>query len=244
MLEILISMIGFVIILRILTHLQKFEVLNQKKVILLFCIFQLPIYLPLIFKELFLVSITYIGIFLLSLIFLQKILTFYVKRTFNHRCISFIDEIILLMKTGKSAQSSLKTIYKHLSEWEKLVFKPSLFCFEHEKVSLKSILKCQQFYFQELEHILQSSAKVIDQLISFRDGLKIQRNLRHRSRQVTQQIRAQAIVAIFIYIGIFLLSWHSFQLKSQPMLILLSFILFVIGEILIFWLGGRIKWKT
>ena len=91
---------------------------------------------------------------------------------------------------------------------------------------------------------MRESAKVIDQLISFRDGLKIQRNLRHRSRQVTQQIRAQAIVAIFIYLGIFLLSWHSFQLKSQPMLILLSFILFVIGEILIFWVGGRIKWKT
>lgn len=244
MLEILISMIGFVIIFRILTHLQKFEVLNQKKVNLLFFIFQLPIYLPLIFKELFYFTVIYIGLFLLSLIFLQKIFRFYVKRTFNQRCISFIDEIILLMKTGKSAQHSLKTVYRYLSEWEKVVFKPSLFCFEHEKVSLKSISKCQQFYFLELEHILLSSAKVIDQLISYRDGLKIQRNLRHKSVQVAQQIRAQAVVAIFIYMGIFLLSWHYFQLESQPALILMSALLFLAGEILIFWFGGRIKWKT
>ncbi len=244
MLEILISLFGFIIIFRILTYLQKFELINQRKVIVLFCFFQIPIYLPLIFKELFVLTVIYIGIFLQSLIFLPKILTFFAKRTFNQRCISFIDEIILVMKTGKSAQSSLKTTYSHLSEWEKHVFKPSLFCFEHENVSLNSILKSQQFYFQELELILKSSAKVIDQLVSYREGLKIQRNLRHRSGQVTKQIQAQAFVAVFIYCGIFLLSWHHFRLNQEPLVISVSVILLILGEILIFWLGGRIKWKT
>ena len=244
MLEILISMFGFVIIFRILSHLQKFEVLNQKKVIVMFFFLQIPIYLPLIFKELFAVTVIYIGLFLLSLMFFQKILAFWAKRTFNLRSITFIDEIILLMKTGKSAQSSLKITYVHLSEWEKHVFKPSLFCFEHENISLKSILPCHQFYFQELEHILRSSAKVIDQLISFRDGLKIQRNLRHKSGQVTKQIRAQAFVAVFIYFGIFLLSWYNFQLKQEKFLIALSLALLSLGEVLIFCLGGRIKWKA
>ena len=102
----------------------------------------------------------------------------------------------------------------------------------------------QQFYFQELEFVLRSSTKVIDQLSSFRDGLKIQRNLRHKSGQVTKQIRAQAVVAIFIYCGIFLLSWLNFQLKEHPLLIAVSLLLLVTGEIVIFWAGGQIKWKT
>ncbi len=244
MLEILISMFGFVIIFRILTHLQKFEVLNQKKVSVLFFFFQIPIYVSLIFKELFLLTVIYIGLFLLSLMFFQKILAFCAKRTFNLRSITFIDEIILLMRTGKSAQASLKITYANLSEWEKQVFKPSLFCFEHENISLNSVLRCHQFYFQELEHILKSSAKVIEQLVSYRDGLRIQRNLRHRSGQVTKQIRAQAFVALFIYCGIFLLSWFNFQLKQETFLIALSLALLGLGEALVFWLGGRIKWKT
>lgn len=244
MLEILISMFGLLIIFRILSLLQKFEVLNQKKLNQMFFFFQIPIYLPLVFKELFLFAVIYIGIFLTGLIFFRIILTFCAKRTFNQRHIIIIDELILMMKTGKSAVASLKSTYMNLSEWEKLVFKPSLFCFEHENVSNTSILPSQQFYFQELEFVLRSSTKVIDQLISFRDGLKIQRNLRHKSGQVTKQIRAQAVVAIFIYCGIFLLSWLNFQLREHPFLIVMSLLLLMTGEIVIFWAGGKIKWKT
>ena len=237
-------MFGLVIVFRILSHLRKFEVLNQKKMIQMFFLFQIPIYFPLFFKELFPITLIYIGIILTSLIFFQKILSFFIKRTHQLREIAFIDEIILLMKSGKSAQTSLKMTYSYLSEWEKSVFKPILFCFEHENLSDNSVLKFQKFYFEELEHILKSSTKVIDQLISFRDGLKIQRNLRHKSGQVTQQIRAQAVVALFIYCGIFTLSWMNFRLSEQRGIIVVSVVLFVAGQSLVFLMGGRIKWKT
>ncbi len=245
MIEVLISMFGFIIILRILSHLQKFQVLNQRKAIQLFFLFQLPMYFLLFFKDLFIVSLIYIGIFLLGLIFFQKILTFFVKRTHEKRSIQFIDELILLMKTGKSAQTSLKISYSQLSEWEKTVFKPILFCFDVDSSSKVSTIHLQQeFYFTELAFILVSSTKVIDQLSSFREGLKIQRNLRHKSVQVTKQIRAQAVVAVFIYCGIFLLSWQHFNLKQEIGLILLSLSIFTVGQVLIFIIGGRIKWKT
>jgi hypothetical protein len=179
-----------------------------------------------------------------SLIYFNKILSFCANKTFLQRSIQLIDELILLMKTGKSAQASLKACYLQLTNWEKLVFKPFLFCFEQENQSNESILKGHQFYFEELKHILRSTTKVIDQLNSFREGLKVQRNLRHRSGQVTKQIRAQAFVAVFIYCGIFLLSWTNFNLSNQMGLILLSFSLFLAGEFLVFFLGGKIKWKT
>jgi hypothetical protein len=160
------------------------------------------------------------------------------------RSIQLIDELILLMKTGKSAQASLKVSYLQLSNWEKIVFKPLLFCFDHENQSMDSILQAHQFYFEELKHILRSSTKVIDQLNSFREGLKVQRNLRHRSGQVTKQIRAQAIVSVFIYCGIFFLSWVNFNLSNQFALIAISISLFLAGEFLVFFIGGQIKWKT
>lgn len=244
MIEILISMFGMIIILRILSHLRKFQLINQKKQIQLFVLFQVPFYLSLYFKELFAVSILYIGFFLVSLMLFQKILTFSVKKTHERRSILFIDELILMMKTGKSAQASLKLSYLALSEWEKTVFKPCLFCFEQEFQSNDPIHRLQKFYFDELRLILNSSTKVIDQLISFREGMKIQRNLRHRSGQVTKQIKAQAVVAVVIYGGIFALSWHHFNLKNEIGLIVVSILLFVSGEALIFLVGGQIKWKT
>ena len=55
------------------------------------------------------------------------------------------------------------------------------------------------FFFEEIKIILRSNHQVGVQIKNFRDGLKIRHNLRHKSRQVTQQIRAQAIVSIFIF---------------------------------------------
>lgn len=244
MIEVLISMFGFLIILRILSQLQKFAVLKQKNMNRLFFLFQSPIYFPFFFKELFLATLLYIGIFLIALIFFQKILSFFIKKTLEQRFIQLINELILLMKTGKSAQASLKISYSQLSEWEKIVFKPILFCFEPEISSIYSTHERYKFYFEELRFVLNSSTKVIDQLVSFREGLKIQRNLRHKSVQVTKQIRAQAIVALFIYCGIFTLSWSHFHLAQESSLIFISLSLFLVGEALVFIIGGSIKWKT
>ncbi len=244
MIEVLISMFGILIILRILSHLQKFEVINQKKAFQLFCLFQIPIYFLIIFKELFVTMLLYIGIFVIGLMFFRRILSYFVKKTHECRSIQFIDELILLMKTGKSAQTSLKMTYAQLSDWEKIVFKPILFCFEQENPSFDSISFRHKSYFEELQHILNSSSKVIDQLNSFREGMKIQRNLRHKSAQVTKQIRAQAIVAIFIYAGIFILGWYHFNLSKEIPLIILSLCLFLAGQLFIFMIGGKIKWRT
>lgn len=244
MYELLVSMFGFLIIFRILSLLEKFEVINRRKMILYFILFQIPLYGFIFFKELFVFSWFYIGVFLLGLIFFNKILSFFANHTFNVRYIQIIDELVLLMKTGKSAQASLKVSYLQLSNWEKTVFKPFLFCFDQENPSNESILKAHQFYFEEMKQILKSSTKVIDQLNSFREGLKVQRNLRHRSGQVTKQIRAQAMVAVFIYVAMFVLSWMNFDLSNQIGLIILSISLFLAGEFLVFFIGGKIKWKT
>ena len=227
MCELLLSMFGFLIIFRILSLLEKFSVITRKKMISVFILFQVPLYFFIFFKELFVLTWFYIGIFLTGLIFFNKILSFCANKTFQKLSIQIIDELVLLMKTGKSAQASLKMSYMQLSNWEKIVFKPFLFCFDPENSVNESIQKSHQFYFDEMKYILRSTTRIIDQLCSFREGMKVQRNLRHRSGQVTKQIRAQAVVALFIYIGMFLLSWHNFDLSGQLQLVSLSILLFL-----------------
>ncbi len=244
MLQALLSMFGIVIVHRNLSVLKKFEVISAKKSWIYFIFLQLPLYFNLFFKEQSAILFIYIGIFLLTLIFYRKILIFFALSTYENCHLRILDQLILLLKSGKSAQSSLKIVLSGFSTWEKLVFRNLQTIFEIERQELKPLLEKNHFYFQEMQIILRSSSNMIDQLKSFREGLRIQRNLRHRSRAVTQQIRAQAMVSVAIYIGIYSLSSAYLDLKKSIGMILISLLLFFVGFGSIFLIGGRIKWKT
>lgn len=244
MVQILISLVGIAVVYRNLSLLEKFEVITKKKMFLCFIVLQVPLFLFVFFKEQIAFTLLFIGIFLITLIFSREIFEKLARITYEKRHLLLLDQLIFLLKTGKSAQTSLKSLLQGLTTWEKNVFRPLEFIFEIQSVEKKSILMPNQFYFEELKVILKSNHKISEQLISFRSGLKIRRNLRHKSRQVTQQIRAQAIVAILIYLVFLFVSFTYFNLKAQIMLLFTSLVLFAIGLISVFLLGGKIKWKT
>lgn len=244
MLQVLLSLFGIVIVYRNLSLLKRFEVISLRKAQIYFVLLQLPLYISVIFKEQSAFLFLYIGIFLLTLIFYRKILNIFALSTYENCHLQILDQLILLLKSGKSAQTALKIVLSGFSAWERLVFRNLQMIFEIERQELKPLFEKNHFYFQEMQLILRSSSHVIEQLRSFRDGLRIQRNLRHRSRQVTQQIRAQAVVSVAIYIGIFCLSSAYLGLQKSTTLIFISVLLFLIGFSSIFLIGGRIKWKT
>ena len=244
MLQVLLSMFGILIVYRNLSLLLKFELMSLRKSQIFFIFLQLPLYVSIVFKEQSAFLLIYIGIFLIILIFYRKILNLLAISTYENCHLQILDQLLLLLKSGKSAQSSLRIVLSGLSAWEKLIFSTLQTVFEIERQESKPFLEKNEFYFRELQIILRSQSHVIEQLRSFRDGLRIQRNLRHKSRQVSQQIRAQAVVSIAIYIGIYSLSSAYFDLKKSPALVLASVVLFLIGFGSIFLTGGRIKWKT
>jgi hypothetical protein len=155
-----------------------------------------------------------------------------------------LDHFILLLKSGKSAQQSLKIITSDLTVWQKIVFAELESIFSIQAYEKSSLLRSEHSFFSELKIILNANHKIIEQLISFRDAIKIKYNLRHKSRQVTQQIRAQAVVAVFIYVLIAVMSFKYLQLQYLNTLFIASFLLFITGFLSIFLIGGRIKWKT
>ena len=242
--EVVVSMFGIVIVQRILSLVEKFEVLPAAILYFAFGFLQVPLYFCLFFKELGVLVPIYIGIFVISLIANEKIIHFFRKITLEKMHLQVIDRLILHLHAGKSAQTSLKCVFAELSCWEKTTFAMLNDVFKINSVPITSKNGFQNFYFTEMALILKSSANICEQLKCFRAGLATQRSLRHKSRQSTQQIRAQAMVCAVLYFAmtVFARTFLNFDVLSTAMLV--SFIMFLAGEWIIFAVGGRIRWKT
>ncbi len=257
--QLLISLFGIASVHRNLSLLEKTEAFSSSsssssssselklKLSLLFYVLQLPFYLHLFFKELFVFVLIYIGIFLTTLILFDKIIEYFKEKSFEELHLYIIERIILLLKAGKSAQTSTKNVFDDLTSWQKTIFLEL-----HEFFVVKTIRAyekptrrvSQSYYFYELKTILGSTNNVIEQLKSYQKALRLQNNLRHRSRQALSQTKAQALVSFLIYVSFVVLSNSYLKLELLSLTMLVSLILFCTGQILIFRLGGRIKWKT
>lgn len=242
--DLLSSLFGILLVHRILSLLEKFEVLSTAMLGFLFFILQLPLYFCLYFKELSSLVTIYIGIFGIFLILNEKIILISKEVSFEILHLQLIERLILHLHAGKSAQASLKCVFADLTMWQKSVFVMLNEVFEINSVPTSTKNAFHSFYFEELALILKSSSHIAEQLKRFRVGLATQRNLRHKSRQATQQIRAQAVVCAVLYVLIMIFSHAYLNLRVFSLSTGASIGLFVAGEFLIFVLGGKIKWKT
>jgi hypothetical protein len=242
--QILLSLFGIAVVYRNLSLLEKFEVISKRKMFLCFLIFQFPLFLFVIFKEQIVLTLLFIGIFLTTLIFYRKILKKFADRTYEKCHLHLLDRMILLLKAGKSSSTAIKITLNDLSGWEKTIFAELETVFELQKSEKPNLFMLNTLYFQEIKIILRSNHHIAEQMTSFRDGLKLRHSLRHRSRQVTQQIRAQALVSILIYFVFLFMGFHYFKLEQKTGIISVSALLFLVGLGSIFLLGGRIRWKT
>jgi hypothetical protein len=244
MFETFISLFGIAIVYRNLSLLEKFEVLSKKNLSFYFILLQLPLFLFIIFKDQIQFTLIYIGIFSLTLIFYRRILIIFAESAYEKGHLHILDQLILLLKSGKSTQASLKIVLSGFSSWQKLVFRQLESIFEIKSTDRSNLFEVSSSFFVELQIILRSSNQVVEQLKSFREGLRIRHNLRHKSRQVTQQIRAQAMISVFIFATLLYVSFTYLNLKDSLEVVALSVLLFLIGFTLIFMIGGRIQWKT
>ena len=247
LIQLIISLFGIVFVHRNLSLVEKTELVSSSKVNFLFYFLQLPFYFYLFFKELFVFILIYIGIFLITLIVFDKIIAYFKEKTFENIHLDVIERIILQLRTGKSAQTSIKKIFDELTTWHKSIFfELNEICdIKTSEFSKKNVLfEFHAYYFEELNLILRSSSHVIEQLKSFQSGLRLQKNLRHRSRQALQPTKAQAVVSIFIYVVFLVISINFLRFEVLSLAMLLSFSMFCVGQVLILRLGRSIKWKT
>jgi hypothetical protein len=239
----LLAIIGFISAHRIICRIEKFFFVNRKNSLTFFVFLTIPIYFFVIIKDHLTLYILYIGLFLVSLIFFSYFFEKKLKSVFLQSHLNLINSLLLQIKSGYSTQKAINECVLQMTNFENTIYAP-----------LNSILKpefdiqlitrhWQHFYFMELRSILTSETRVIDQLEMFKQGLKVKNRFVARTNQVTRQIKAQAVVATLVYGLIFALSYYQLNLLESPATIICSFLLFLIGLIFIFKLGGTIKWK-
>ncbi len=247
LIQLMVSMFGIAFVHRNLSLLEKADLISTSKLISAFYVLQLPFYFYLYFKELLPFVITYIGIFLITFILFDKINDYFAQKTFEKLHLQLIERLILLLKSGKSPQTSVKNVFENLSSWEKVTFAGFNEIFKIGTGEVSEIFTSSanlQEYFTELAGILRSSSCVADQLIEFRRWLRLYNGLKRKSAQATQATKAQAIVSILIYVVLFFLSHNYLNLKLLTLPVFISLALFVTGQIFIFRLGRGIRWKT
>ena len=153
------------------------------------------------------------------------------------------DSIFLQIRVGHSPQKALAEALYCSSNLERKVYEPLKYIFM-PNFSVEQIqLSVTKHYILELRTILLSNSRILEQLQSLRDGLKIQHQFRQKTTQVTQQIKAQALVAVAIYMLLFVISYLNLSLSSFPRLLVISICTFTLGIYLVFKIGERIKWK-
>lgn len=247
LIQLMISMFGIAFVHRNLSLLEKIDVLSRSKLNSAFYFLQLPFYFYLIFKELLPAILIYIGIFLLTLILFDKIIRFFGEKTFERMHLHLIERLILLLRSGKSPQTCVKNVFENLSSWEKATFSGISEIFEIKSGSFSENSRTSEFellYFHEMAAILRSTSNVSDQLIAFRRGLRLCDNLKRRADQAVQATKAQAIVAGIIYLTFFVVSVRYLELKILSLPVFVSLAMFFAGQVMIFKLGGTIRWKT
>ena len=247
LIQLMISMFGIAFVHRNLSLLEKLDVLSRSKLNSAFYFLQLPFYFYLIFKELLPTILIYIGVILGTLILFDKIIRFFREKTFERMHLHIIERLILLLRSGKSAQTGTKNVFENLTSWQKVTFRGINEIFEirnREVGEISAFSENQQQYFAELAHILRSTSNITDQLIAFRRGLRLYSGLKQRSRQAVQATKAQAIVSLVIYLMLIVLSKSYLNLKLLSFPVFASLAFFVTGQIIIYKLGGIIRWKT
>ncbi|MFN3455216.1 MAG: hypothetical protein ACK41T_09680 [Pseudobdellovibrio sp.] len=165
----------------------------------------------------------------------------FLKKTFLSAHIRVLEGISLQIKSGISPVKASNLIFKTLTSREKLVFEQ----LNHMQLDEKVPIYAHKFslnYFLELNFIFRSNTRVSDQIDQFKKSLRVQTNLRHKSRLSTLQVRAQACVAVVIYAVLFGFSYSELGLADFPSVIFMSLVLMAVGVWMILFKGSKIKW--
>jgi len=240
---ILVSVFGLLVVHRFLFRLRNANFISREKSKVFFWVSLFPILSARFFKDPTILVTVYIGIFLLSLILFYILFEKIMEIVFEKSKIQLLDSIVLQMRVGSSPQKALVEALSSCTELEKKVFDPLKYIFVTNFSEQQIQIKLTKHYILELRAILLSNSRILEQMQSFRDGLKIQHQFKSKTKQVTQQIKAQAMVAVLIYALLFFVSYFNLSLSQFPMLILCSCVVFLTGIFFVFKIGERIKWK-
>ncbi|MCK6597213.1 MAG: type II secretion system F family protein [Bdellovibrionaceae bacterium] len=158
--------------------------------------------------------------------------------------IIFLDKVYLNLQSGMPLKASMAKASDEFNGWKKNQIKyiiTSVFLGQENKQFQSKIL---QKFQKELSKIEKSKIKTLEQIKSLRECLKMEQNIRHRSRQVTMNLKIQSVVMTIMYFLIAIFISSQFEMKNSKLILFVSFLFFATGLVLTFLIGKGMKWKT
>lgn len=244
MIKLVISIFGIAVVIRFFYQFEKLKPNSAIKLLFLSLLFQIPFYFYVFFKELDAYIAIYIGIILIIFIAQPKIITFFYIKAFEKLHINIIDQLILQIKAGKSPKSACDFVFNNLVGIEKSIFSCLKNIFNEDSVINNTLNLEISIYFKELQIILSSKGMVSEQLMAFRDFLRLKKSFRVKVDLALQQAKAQALICVLMYFVFLGLAYYQLGFSVYSLEFVCSITLFVTGLVILFNLGRSFKWKT
>ena len=220
---------------RILFSPILWKILVGFQIFLIFVILQMDISV-LFFKSLFLYAPLAFSFLLQSFLFISWKKAFYGQFEF------FLNTLVAQIKIGMGFRSAFKASVDSLpSPRFKKYFMDIL-----EMILFSKKLR-QELYFSPLKEMLRElvkadqSNRALEHLENLRHQVRVRAQFQKKVQSVLLQLRAQSIVLVVLYVGLFAFVLQRYGLKHLKIL-MLSFALFTVGLVIMFRCGRRVKW--
>lgn len=175
----------------------------------------------------------------------QQTLTHWRVHRFQRKFLLILDQVILGMSSGLSFRQSFESAKNRM---EPIVQQQLAEIMGHVAFSQqKSSSQTNEFLrdlIEELTLVDQQPHRALQRLQTLRRKLKMEQNFRRRSGQVTQQLRAQAIILSGMYAFLLIFVSQQIGLSRYLNLTLISLMLFSLGLLFILNIGKRFRWKV
>lgn len=223
---------------------EKVISLEKKKILLPFFVF-FKIFSCIFLKKSLVLAWIVLMLPALGLKLLSFQLRFSRGNSFEQHFIEFLNLFLLNLKSGKSFSVSFQLSVQGAHESHRQKFNEIYnFVFFAERSPARPKNPFLNTVITDLCRAVKAPQNASRLVVSLRDRLKSQRQMRERSRVMTQSARTQAFCLLPLYFGLMIFSGLNFGFQQNIGLFLLSSFLFFTGLIWLLQIGRRFRWQT
>lgn len=161
---------------------------------------------------------------------------------FRQEFVEFLDRLILYLKLGHGFSYSFDTANQKTSASVRIkiqkIYDSVLF---NKKIATQSILATE--IFELLTDIHLNSLKIINKLMAMRRRLRAEDRYRKQISTIVGQVWAQLLLILFLYIVVFCFLVHSFGFAKHKNIYLSSFVIYILGLFVFYFISRREIWK-
>ncbi len=157
------------------------------------------------------------------------------RRLAHKEAHDFLDLVILEMRSGRAFRDSILRSMSSLGETRLKMLLSSWISGSSERSESEII--------REFSRIEEQSHQALERLLLFRRRFRLESDFRRRFGQVSLQIRMQALIISALFAAIFVFNCSRGAWSHNSGVMIGSLALFSVGLVLIFRLGGRVKWN-